>query len=383
MNKFRYRVGLDLLETVIEPDDRESLNKFDTHKDALLRHLQDDQLFGGGSSDIARDISALNDLARDICGHSFNDLCVSREDIETTLLTFLRRLPFTQARQVAARVFYNKNRISERRLSENKAFLQGLITDYRLPVIEDFPATGDPIGPEIDWHGPDDRQLQSFFRPQPDMLDMGLLKQAVEHSSAICLLTIPSLGRTGTGFMVAPGRVLTNYHLLKASEDEDLNANARSLRLSFGYLTDTSGREPVTVGLSQTQAVLSCSPSDALDYVLMQVADENRGVMDKISPVHPASRELTMESGLYILQHPQGAPMKLALDNNGLTGIYPQSGRVQYATRASPGSSGAPCFNDDWQVVALHHAERSSRFGTIREGILWDPISKHISSHLT
>jgi V8-like Glu-specific endopeptidase len=29
---------------------------------------------------------------------------------------------------------------------------------------------------------------------------------------------------------------------------------------------------------------------------------------------------------------------------------------VQYTTDTLPGSSGSPVFNDNWEVVALHHA---------------------------
>ena len=35
---------------------------------------------------------------------------------------------------------------------------------------------------------------------------------------------------------------------------------------------------------------------------------------------------------------------------------------VQYVTSTLPGSSGSPVLNDNWEVVALHHAG-----GTIRE----------------
>ena len=35
--------------------------------------------------------------------------------------------------------------------------------------------------------------------------------------------------------------------------------------------------------------------------------------------------------------------------------------RVRHNANTEPGSSGSPCFNSDWQPVALHHAGGHSR----------------------
>ena len=70
--------------------------------------------------------------------------------------------------------------------------------------------------------------------------------------------------------------------------------------------------------------------------------------------------------------------MKLAVSGNGIVGIYSDVGLVQYATRAINGSSGSPCFDDNWQPVAIHHAERAKAFGAVREGILLEPIFNEI-----
>ena len=62
--------------------------------------------------------------------------------------------------------------------------------------------------------------------------------------------------------------------------------------------------------------------------------------------------------------------------------IAKENGLIQYITKTSPGSSGSPCFNEDWKVVALHHAQKSTHFGSIREGILLSAIYKEIQQHL-
>lgn len=55
-----------------------------------------------------------------------------------------------------------------------------------------------------------------------------------------------------------------------------------------------------------------------------------------------------------IIQHPGGGPKQIGLYHN--TVVFAGEGRVQYLTDTLPGSSGAPVFNDTWQVVALHHS---------------------------
>jgi endonuclease G, mitochondrial len=74
--------------------------------------------------------------------------------------------------------------------------------------------------------------------------------------------------------------------------------------------------------------------------------------------------------------------MKLAPSANGIVGVYEDIGLVQYATRTLNGSSGSPCFDDNWQPVALHHAERAKTFGAIREGVLLEPIVNEVRSLL-
>lgn len=74
--------------------------------------------------------------------------------------------------------------------------------------------------------------------------------------------------------------------------------------------------------------------------------------------------------------------MQLAPSADAVTFTDAGKGIVQYVTRTGRGSSGAPCFGEDWRVVALHHAERARTFGTIREGILMGPILREVRAAL-
>ena len=68
--------------------------------------------------------------------------------------------------------------------------------------------------------------------------------------------------------------------------------------------------------------------------------------------------------------------MKLALDFDARMQVNANATRVLYQTKTEEGSSGSPCFNESWDVVALHHAGDASYEGfynpAFNEGI---PIS--------
>ena len=91
--------------------------------------------------------------------------------------------------------------------------------------------------------------------------------------------------------------------------------------------------------------------SQALDYTLVQLESEP-GKEWKWLPL--ISRNIRLKGRINIIQHPQGQPKQIALQNNFVE--YVGGSVIQYITSTLPGSSGSPVFNDSWEVVALHHA---------------------------
>ena len=371
-----YENGLKILEAFVKLKDEQSLKEFDLHRFKLQSALNDAKLFGldnALNAIILRTVFELNPLARRLTDLSFSDLCVDTYRLDELFYTLLRQTPLNEVHVVASTIVHNQ-------LSPNPVFLDKLATRYQVPLIIDFGDKGADIGPAIEWRGPDDAELQNFFQPKPDMMDVNFIMRAVERTASVCKIEIPHLNRTGTGFLITPDLVLTNYHVLGRNDDEVKN-NAPHVVLRFGYITEDSNNQQ-TFSLVPNSPILSQSPvENGLDYVLLQVDNS----LAKVSGIQPAPYELSQPNngmGIHILQHPQGTTMKLAINDNGITGIYQSEGLIQYVTRALGGSSGAPCFNDDWKVVALHHAERAKSFGTIREGILFSAIYDRIKDYL-
>ena len=239
--------------------------------------------------------------------------------------------------------------------------------------------------PELRHREPlDEVELQGLFRREPDLLDVGFLSRAIERAASICRVEADGGEVLGTGFLVGRRAVLTNCHVLDCVPGQDSEQKAGNLVLRFRSVTALDGRESDgQVFRADPQRPLQrTSPVGALDYALIRVEERITRAAD-VPPVGYADHQLLAKgTALNILGHPLGGAMKLALSGNGVVGVYPDAGLVQYATRALNGSSGSPCFDENWQLVAIHHAERATAFGAVREGVLLEPIFNEIRGML-
>ncbi len=171
----------------------------------------------------------------------------------------------------------------------------------------------------------------------------------------------------GTGAMVSRRLLLTNHHVL-----HDVDEAQRS-GVEFGFQLDPVGQlQSGTFVRLDPAAFFVTDP--ALDFTLVAVGTpaDGRPVFDPIPLLEEEGKVIIGES-VSIIQHPQGEPKQLALRENELLDILENF--VHYRTDAAPGSSGSPVFNDQWEMVALHHSRRAEarRAGTdlTRDGQLW------------
>jgi len=214
-----------------------------------------------------------------------------------------------------------------------------------------------------------DSELQGFLRPRQEFLDVGFLRSALERSTAVCMVMIPEVQRYGTGVLIRSNVVLTNYHVLQYDNfrPEDV---AQNCSVRFGFIGSAAGK---SYNLARNP-VISSSPANELDFILLRL---NESCAESV-PLQVSQAQGRHETGapIHILQHPSGGVMKLSISHNGIVRVITDKGLVQYVTVTAGGSSGSPCFDGNWNLMAIHRAERATSFGSIREGVLLDSIIK-------
>ena len=151
----------------------------------------------------------------------------------------------------------------------------------------------------------------------------------------------------GTGFLVAPRLLLTNHHVLADAEQ------ARHSKVEFNFQEAASGELQATKCFALAPQELFLTDQE-LDYSLVAVVDD--GGLDAYGwlPLIEDSGKLLVGETVNIIQHPNGEPKQLAIRNNQV--IDELELFIHYSTDTDPGSSGSPVFNDQWEVVALHHS---------------------------
>lgn len=252
---------------------------------------------------------------------------------------------------------------------ENREFIEYLMKQYDL-------MTPFKKQEELqDWKGQEDSQgaLEKIIG-ENTLRHISFLQRGLEVSRAVALLDVSEW--VGTGFMISPNLLITNNHVLPSIE------LLPRTKIRFNYQLTFNGREEKVRDYTAAEGGLFYT-QPKLDYTVVEL-EESPG---KDWAILPLSKELPLpDSRVNIIQHPAGQPKQISLQNNLVQ--YADSTRVQYLTSTLNGSSGSPVFNDNWLVVALHHAggmlvePRTKRTYFRNEGITMAAILNDLPSNI-
>lgn len=207
-----------------------------------------------------------------------------------------------------------------------------------------------------------------------DFLDINFIELALAVARFVGRISIRNAqGRSigyGTGFMVSPRLLLTNNHVLP-----DAVTAQRSV-VEFDFQNDRAGRLLPVVGFRLDPATFFMTDEN-LDFSLVAVTEKSlAGVALQRYGWLPLIKEqgkALLGEPLNVIQHPRGEAKQIVLRSNELVDLFDQY--AHYVADTEPGSSGSPVFNDQWEVVALHHSgvpkkDEQGRY-VARDGTTW------------
>lgn len=156
----------------------------------------------------------------------------------------------------------------------------------------------------------------------------------------------------GTGFLISPRVLITNNHVLPDA------ASAARARAQFRYELDLGDAELAPIRYRLRPDDLFHTRRD-LDYTVVAVEAVSEGNGTPLSdfgclPLVEATGKVSEGEWLTVIQHPDGGRKQICVRENQFIKRAPDV--IWYTTDTKPGSSGSPVFNNDWFVVALHHA---------------------------
>lgn len=237
-----------------------------------------------------------------------------------------------------------------RRRTLRRRRLLGRLQEIAPAVVEDLESAAAVIDTSADL---EDLRLERVIGKTTDFLFVEFFEQGLFASRAVGrIVTDLGGGRRGlgTGFMVSPRLLLTNHHVLTA------DTLAAASVVEFNYQRDRRLRELTrrTFKLAPRQFFLN---DKDLDFALVAVdADEDEAGLAEFGwcPLIAEEGKIVEGEPIHIVQHPRGELKQVVVAENRLVQLLDR--HAHYHADTLPGSSGAPVFNKQWEVVALHHS---------------------------
>lgn len=185
--------------------------------------------------------------------------------------------------------------------------------------------------------------------------------------------------RYATGLLVSQHLILTNNHVIE-SEGTAL----RSV-MELGYYDLGANTFPPEHQAFRLQPDKFFHTNETLDYTLVGVENTNGSAetaeYGRVELLAASGKALIGER-VNIVQHAGGRPQVVSIRENLTIDVFDQW--VHYTADTEPGSSGSAVFNDEWQLVALHHASAPTGDGGsesfVNEGVRVSAIVDDIES---
>jgi hypothetical protein len=204
--------------------------------------------------------------------------------------------------------------------------------------------------------------LEKIMGDKSTLMPIHFLEVGLERARSVVKVVMQS-GGSGSGFLLPGNLLVTNHHVLATAE------MARTATILCNYQRTRDGLDAETqqfpLAPNAPDGFFRTSPEH--DWTVVRVGGDANASYGALTL---RRKGMQKDDHVNIIQHPGGGPKQIALYHNLVT--YADGDVVQYLTDTLPGSSGSPVFDDDWDVVALHHSG-----GWLREPGVKQPLYRN------
>ena len=203
-----------------------------------------------------------------------------------------------------------------------------------------------------------------------DYLGVAWLDEGAKTRNAVGRVIFTNGQPFGTGFMISDRLLITNNHVIANSDA------ARGMLLEMDYELDLGQTSPQSIQFTlDPDTFFVTNRVEELDFTIVAVGECRTGnakIKDfGFCPLSKSSSKHTLGEFVNIVQHPNGDLKQVVVRENRI--VNRGDFVLHYLSDTEGGSSGSPVFNDDWQVVALHHYGGPYRQTTSEDG---QPLSQ-------
>jgi hypothetical protein len=203
-------------------------------------------------------------------------------------------------------------------------------------------------------------ELKQLFGADP-FYSLSWYKRGLEVANGVARIERLDGRGVGTGFVVAGKDLqpelgdellfLTSAHVLTDEKTREhlpfVGLNPEEAKINF----TTTGQPSYRV-----KEILWSSFTDQMDATLIRLDNPVSGIQPyRIAKQLP---QLTGREHVYMIGHPMGGDVKFSLQDNYL--LDRDETRLHYSTPSEPGSGGSPIFNDNWELLGIHHGGSDS-----------------------